>query len=86
MAISSDNGNITQNRNKKINMHSPPGSGKMLEPSSSEEEDEEYLQSLQSGQTHLEPPGVHQNGGPPRAVSPGNMSVDGVNKGMFSMC
>ena len=86
MNIYSDNGKITQNRNEKFNLHYLPGSGKMLEPSSSEEEDEEYLQSLQSGQTHLEPPGVHQNGGPPRAVSPGNMSVDGVNKGMFSMC
>merc|ERR1719391_1888532 len=51
----------------------------MLEPSSSEEEDEDYLPP-NYGQT-LEPPGVHQNGGPPRAVSPGNMSVDGVNKG-----
>ena len=30
---------------------------------------------------------MHQNGGPPRAVSPGNMSVDGVNKGLcFYMC
>ena len=26
---------------------------------------------------------VHQNGGPPRALSPGNMSVDGVNKGAY---
>ena len=39
-----------------------PGAGKMLEPSSSEEEDEDYLQQQNSyGQTHLEPPGVRQN-------------------------
>ena len=34
----------------------------MLEPSSSEEEDEDYLQQQNSyGTTHLEPPGVSQN-------------------------
>ena len=39
--------------------HFKPGAGKMLEPSSSEEEDEDYLPP-NYGQT-LEPPGVRQN-------------------------
>ena len=44
------------------NKHFKTGAGKMLEPSSSEEEDEDYLQQQNSyGQTHLEPPGVRQN-------------------------
>jgi len=62
----------------------------MLEPSSSEEEEDDLntqnsfttqdslSSGYRSGNSLLEPPGAHQNGGPPRAVSP--MSVDGSSK------
>jgi len=51
----------------------------MLEPSSSEEEDEDYLPPNYGNNNTLKPPDGHQNGGPPRAVSP--MSVDGSKPG-----